>query len=83
VPDHVSYADLAAAIGRAAGPLLYSFQLFDVYRGAPVPEGHRSLAVSLAFRSPDRTLSEEEIVSAMEAIEREVAAQFGARVRGR
>lgn len=83
VPDQVSYADLAAAIGSAAGPLLDHFRLFDVYRGAPVPEGHRSLAVSLAFRSPDRTLSEDEVVSAMEAIEREVARQFGAKVRGR
>jgi len=83
VRDEVSHEALAAAIRSTAGPLLENLVLFDVYRGAPVPEGHRSLAFALTFRSPERTLSEEEVVSAMEAIESEVAAHFGAIVRGK
>lgn len=83
VREDVSHESVATAIRSAAGPLLEDLVLFDVYRGAPVPEGHRSLAFSLTFRSPERTLAEDEVVSAMEAIEREVTTRFGATVRGK
>jgi len=83
VPEDVSHEAITIAIRSSAGPLLEDLALFDVYRGAPVPEGHRSLAFSLTFRSPERTLAEEEVVSAIEAVEREVNQQFGATVRGK
>jgi len=35
--------------------------LFEVYRGERIPEGTRSLALSLTFRSPERTLTDEEV----------------------
>jgi phenylalanyl-tRNA synthetase beta chain len=57
--------------------------LFDVYHGAPVPEGHRSLAYSLTFRSPERTLTEDEIGATMQEIEKTVTTRFGAQIRGR
>jgi phenylalanyl-tRNA synthetase beta chain len=83
VVEDVTHDELTRAIRSTAGPLLESLVLFDVYRGAPIPDGHRSLAYSLTFRSPDRTLAEHEVTSALDAIEREVGARFGARVRGR
>jgi phenylalanyl-tRNA synthetase beta chain len=83
VGDGVPHDALATAIRTAAGPLLEDVSLFDVYRGAPVPEGHRSLAFALTFRSAERTLSEDEVVSALEAVERELATLFGATVRGK
>jgi len=83
VRDGVPHEAVAGAIRSSAGPLLADLALFDVYRGAPVPEGHRSLAFSLTFRSPERTLAEDEVISAMEAIERELGAHFGASVRGK
>ena len=83
VRDEVSHEAITIAIRSSAGPLLEELALFDVYRGAPVPEGHRSLAFSLTFRSPERTLAEEEVVSAMNAVEREVNARFGATIRGK
>jgi phenylalanyl-tRNA synthetase beta chain len=83
VRDDVSHESLAITIRSAAGPLLEDIALFDVYRGAPVPEGHRSLAYSLTFRSSERTLAEEQVISALETVEQEVSARFGATVRGK
>jgi phenylalanyl-tRNA synthetase beta chain len=53
-------AGFEAAVREAAGELLESLRLFDVYTGSPLPEGTKSLAYSLTLRAPDRTLSGEE-----------------------
>jgi phenylalanyl-tRNA synthetase beta chain len=79
-PDSVMVADLADALSAAAGSLCESVELFDVYRGKGVAEGHRSLAFRLRFVSADRTLSEAELTGLQEAC---VAAgvQIGASLR--
>ena len=48
-------------VREAGGDLLESTVLFDVYQGPQVPEGKRSLAYSLTFRAPDRTLNDAEV----------------------
>ncbi|WP_456426433.1 phenylalanine--tRNA ligase subunit beta [Desulfurobacterium sp.] len=48
-------------IKKAAGKLLEKIKLFDVYEGENIPEGKKSLAFSLTFRSPQKTLSDEEV----------------------
>ncbi|NLL36269.1 MAG: phenylalanine--tRNA ligase subunit beta [Fretibacterium sp.] len=53
-------SDIRAAAG-ADGKLLESVTLFDVYEGKNIPEGSRSLAFSLAYRAPDRTLQDAEV----------------------
>ncbi len=55
------------ALIEGAGPLLESIHLFDIYRGAPIPEGSKSLAFALRFRAADRTLKEAEINAARDA----------------
>ncbi|MGI8522340.1 MAG: phenylalanine--tRNA ligase subunit beta, partial [Nocardioides sp.] len=60
VADVVTAADVEAALRDGAGPLLESIRLFDVYTGAPVAEGSKSLAFALRFRAPDHTLTEAE-----------------------
>ncbi len=60
-------AVLAATLREGAGPLLESVRLFDVWTGPPVPEGRRSLAFALRFRSPERTLTEQDTAAAREA----------------
>ena len=50
-----------------AGELLESLRLFDVYTGAPVPAGSRSLAYALTLRAPDRTLTGEEATAVRDA----------------
>lgn len=44
-----------------AGPLLVDLRLFDLYRGDQVGEGRKSLAYTLTFQAPDRSLTEKEI----------------------
>ena len=62
------------------GPLLQSAELFDLYRGAQVGEGHKSLALRLEFRAPDRTLTDDEVTERRSAIERELA-ELGGQLR--
>jgi phenylalanyl-tRNA synthetase beta chain len=81
--EDVPHEQVAATIRRAGGQLLERVTLFDVYRGEPVPPGQRSLAYALTFRSPERTLTEDEVGRAMNAIERAVTRTLGAQVRGR
>ncbi len=60
--------EIEAAIRKAAGPLLESVTLFDVYRGAQIEAGKKSVAYSLAFRSPGSTLKDEEITPILQKI---------------
>ncbi|MBM0741698.1 phenylalanine--tRNA ligase subunit beta [Phormidium sp. CLA17] len=61
VPTQFSVADIERTIRTAGGNLLDSIDLFDEYRGQNVPEGQRSLAFRLVYRSGDRTLTEDDI----------------------
>ena len=55
-------SDIRAAARDAAGwDILKELRLFDVYEGKGIPEGFRSLAFSLSYRAPDRTLKDEEV----------------------
>ena len=53
-----------------AAPILYleSVTLFDVYQGAQIEAGKKSVAFSLTFRSADGTLSDEQISPALDKI---------------
>jgi phenylalanyl-tRNA synthetase beta chain len=60
-PVKVSVAELERTIQKAGGKLLDSVSLFDEYRGENVPEGKRSLAFRLVYRTSDRTLTDEDV----------------------
>jgi phenylalanyl-tRNA synthetase beta chain len=55
--------------------------LFDVFTGPPVPEGKRSLAFSVDFRAPDRTLTDDEADATVGAVVAALADRFGAELR--
>ncbi|MGY1664113.1 phenylalanine--tRNA ligase subunit beta [Geodermatophilus sp. SYSU D00705] len=82
VRDEVPAAEVDAAVRAGAGELLESLRLFDVYTGAPVPEGHKSLAYALTLRAPDRTLTSEEATAVRDAAVAAAAAATGAELRG-
>ncbi|HUZ37219.1 MAG TPA: phenylalanine--tRNA ligase subunit beta [Streptosporangiaceae bacterium] len=71
----------ALAAGAGAG-LLEEVALFDVYTGEQVGQGRKSLAYTLRFRAPDRTLTDEEVTAAREAAVAEAARRTGAVLRG-
>lgn len=64
VPDAVAATDLIATMRKAAGAVLESVELFDVFRGDSLDEGVRSLAYRLRMRSVDATLTEAEVTEA-------------------
>ncbi len=68
VPVANTAASVQATISAAGGELLSEVHLFDVYEGQQLGEGKRSLAFSLAFQAPDRTLTGDEIAPSVEAI---------------
>ena len=70
------------AITAAGGELLWSVRLFDVFRGASVADGRRSLAFALRFQAADRTLTEADVANARTAIIDAVQADPGATLRG-
>ncbi len=57
----VSVADLEKAMSKAGGKLLDTVEIFDEYKGKNVPEGQRSLAFNLVYRSGDRTLTDKDV----------------------
>jgi phenylalanyl-tRNA synthetase beta chain len=63
----VPAAAVAAALREGAGELLESVRLFDLYTGAQIGQGKKSLAFALRFRAPDRTLTEAETGAARDA----------------
>jgi phenylalanyl-tRNA synthetase beta chain len=83
VDEATPHAEVEAAIREAAGPLLESVQLFDVYRGEPIAAGRKSLAFSLRYRAADRTLGDDEVSSIHARVEAALRDRFGAEVRGR
>ena len=65
VAERVTAAEVIAVVRRAGGPLLAGAEVFDVYRDPErLGEGNVSLAVALAYRAPDRTLTDEEVAAA-------------------
>ncbi|HEY0637682.1 MAG TPA: phenylalanine--tRNA ligase subunit beta, partial [Pseudonocardiaceae bacterium] len=81
VPVEVPAAAVADALRAGAGDLLEDLRLFDVYSGAQVGEGKRSLAFALRFRAPDRTLTAEEAGAARDAAVASAAARHSAVLR--
>ena len=82
VDDAVPAASMQAAVEKAAGKLLESVKLFDVYKGKGIPEGKKSVAYSLSQRAPDRTHTDEECATAMRAAISALETEFGAQLRG-
>ncbi|HEX7715772.1 MAG TPA: phenylalanine--tRNA ligase subunit beta, partial [Marmoricola sp.] len=81
VGDEVSADELARTLREGAGELCESVRLFDVYTGAQIGPGRKSLAFALRFRAPDRTLTETETAAARDAAVALAAERHGAEQR--
>lgn len=80
VPEPVTAAEVAAVV-RQAAPLAEEVTVFDVYRGKPVPEGHKSLAFRIAYRDPEATLTDAKVDALHAAVVAAVASQLGGVLR--
>jgi phenylalanyl-tRNA synthetase beta chain len=81
VPEDVLAGDLVAAGREAAGAELRDVAIFDVYRGEPIPDGKKSVALHVSFQSPERTLSDEDARAIRERIVDALAEKLGAELR--
>jgi phenylalanyl-tRNA synthetase beta chain len=81
MPDSQPVGPVMAAMEKAAGALLEECRMFDVYRGAQLGEGKKSVAFSLSFRAADHTLTEAEITGAMDKVLKACEKEFGAAIR--
>ena len=83
VNTDVTSDEIINVIKKAGGRLLTDIKLFDVYTGENVALDEKSLAYSLTFSSPDRTLNEEEVMDVFEKIINEVENKLGAKLRNK
>lgn len=83
VPHATTAEQVLSEIRAAGGDLLTDAALFDVYRGAGLPEGTKSLAFALTYQAPDRTLGDKEIAKAHERVEGRLRHVLGAQIRGK
>ena len=82
LPGEAAAADLVSAVGAVAGEDLERVVVFDVFRGAPLAEGRKSVAVRLTMRSADRTLTDEEVAPLLDQIANHVSEELGGSLRG-
>ncbi len=68
VPKHILAGQIEEVISAKGGQYLESYALFDLYEGAQIREGFKSVAYSTVFRAKDKTLSDAEVTEAMERI---------------
>lgn len=68
VPKDILAGEIEAMITQRGGKILESYQLFDIYEGAQIKAGFKSMAYSVVFRAKDKTLEENEITTAMKKI---------------
>ena len=82
VVDDIFQAETILEEVRAlADPLVESASVFDCYRGAPIPEGKKSLAYTIAYRASDRTLTDQEVSAAHERVRAHLRARFALTLR--
>jgi phenylalanyl-tRNA synthetase beta chain len=81
VGEDVPAAEVVSVVREAGGRLLRAAEVFDVYAGAQVGEGRRSLALHLEFRAPDRTLTDEEAAAVRKRIVAAVRERLGGDLR--
>ncbi len=85
VEEHVAAAAILTSIKESSsdsgGVILEAVRPFDEYRGSQVPEGFKSVAFTLTFRSPERTLTDAEVDEVMSAIRSSLEKRHRARFR--
>lgn len=82
VPDSLAASTVEATIRKAGGAILEEVAVFDLFRGAGLPEGMRSIAYRLTFRAPDRTLKDRDADKALSRILSRLEEEVGVTRRG-
>ncbi|MGM0768967.1 MAG: phenylalanine--tRNA ligase subunit beta [Pseudomonadota bacterium] len=81
IGNNVAFADVERVAKKHAGERLTALRAFDVYEGESLGEGNRSLALSLFWQHPERTLNEEEVHSLFTGVIEALQEELGATLR--
>ena len=82
VGEAVTAADLEQALGFGAGPLVTGVTLFDIYRGAQIGDGKKSVAFRVTFTAPDRALTDDDLARVRPKIEKSLKQRVDGVLRG-
>ena len=77
----IPVAKLSQCILAAGGQYLKGCELFDVYTGAPIPAGYKSVAFSLTLRADDQTLTDDHAEETMQSVLKALEETFHATIR--
>ena len=72
MPISIMVGQVEEVIEKMGGKYLESYALFDLYEGAQIKQGHKSVAYSITFRAQDRTLEDTDVTTAMDKIVKEL-----------
>ncbi|MBU5268282.1 phenylalanine--tRNA ligase subunit beta [Clostridium cochlearium] len=81
VDDEVLVQDIENIIRNKGGKILENVKLFDVYKGSQIPKGKKSVAYSIVYRMPNRTLTDSEVSKVHNKIVRTLENNLGAELR--
>ncbi len=81
IDNGTSFAEVKETVTRAAGKLLQTVELFDVYEGKNLPAGKKSYAISLTLQDPEKTLQDRAIDAVMNKVMEAVKTRLHAEIR--
>lgn len=81
VNDEVLVQEIEDTIRKAGGNLVEKVKLFDIYKGAQIPEGKKSIAYAIAYRDEKKTLTDKDVNKVHDKILRSLEYKLGATLR--
>jgi len=78
-----NFAEIEEELNKAGIKELEDFFLWDIFKGGEIPEGNLSMTMGFVFRSPEKTLTNNEVNEMMEKIERILKEKFEVKIRGK
>jgi len=81
VADNVSAGELLSAVRNSPEKLIESCEIFDVFKGDKIPQGQKSIALTITYRSQTKTLTEKNVEKSHSKIVRLLTDQFGGSFR--
>ncbi|WP_404361707.1 phenylalanine--tRNA ligase subunit beta [Marinobacter sp.] len=81
IGSDVAFADVERIVEKTAGERLTGLRAFDVYEGKNLGEGNRSLALSLFWQHPERTLNDDEVQTLFDGVVEALKSELGATLR--
>ncbi len=81
VSESIPAAEVMQVMHSSQNTIVQDIQLFDMYQGVPIPQGKKSMAISIRYQSPERTLTEEEVQEVHDKLIVTLEKEVGAEIR--